>query len=175
MVQYLSELWPFNYFNFQTIPLIPLLQFQGNITGLIGRSNTCAYYTGFLLEWFLAQLWPLNEKVMKMLIKFVRTSPHVPLMQCQWNLCIIHAFFAWIILGWFIVIEWKIVPATQKFVWTTTLKLLAGVISSNHYGIINTMSGCASHQHYSVHWFLSEFLPFHFNFEVCPDNSYYII
>jgi hypothetical protein len=65
-----------------------------------------------------------------------------------------------------------VLPATQKFVWTNPEKLLMQ-FHQNSREIINTMSSCASHQHFLVHRFLSEFLPFHdFNFEICPDYYY---
>jgi hypothetical protein len=53
----LSHLWPFNNFYslkyVRTTPLTPLMKFQWNFTGLIGRSSTCAWYTRlFLLDWF---------------------------------------------------------------------------------------------------------------------------
>jgi hypothetical protein len=39
------------------------MQFQWNFTGLICSSSPCAYCTGFLVDWFLAELWPFDKKV----------------------------------------------------------------------------------------------------------------
>jgi hypothetical protein len=46
-----------DYFSYTT------KQFQWNFTGLICSSSPCAYCTGFLVEWFLAELWPFDKKV----------------------------------------------------------------------------------------------------------------
>jgi hypothetical protein len=35
-----------------------------NFTGLICSSSPCAYCTGFPVEWFLAELWPFDKKVL---------------------------------------------------------------------------------------------------------------
>jgi hypothetical protein len=44
-----------------TTPLIPLMQFQGNFTGLIVSSSSYANYTSFPVKWFFAELWPLYK------------------------------------------------------------------------------------------------------------------
>jgi hypothetical protein len=42
---------PLNMFIFfWTTPLLPLMQFQYNFTGLIGSSSMCAYYVDFPVE-----------------------------------------------------------------------------------------------------------------------------
>ena len=38
-----------------------LMQFQWNFTGFISSWSPCAYITGLLIEWFLAELWPLKK------------------------------------------------------------------------------------------------------------------
>jgi hypothetical protein len=66
----LSGLWPFNdlflFLKFVRSGLLLLyhwvMQYQWNFSRLIGSPRTCAYYTGLLIEWFFAELWPLNKK-----------------------------------------------------------------------------------------------------------------
>jgi hypothetical protein len=106
----------------RTYPILPLMRFQWNFTGLTSSSSPCIFCTGFTFEWFFESYDPWIKLVLWLLIifmlpatqKLVQTSPRKLLLQfhlnilgristkswCAYRLVIlVNEFYVWIFSG----------------------------------------------------------------------------
>ena len=153
------------------------MQFEWKFTGLITGSSPCGCVTCFLIEWFLAELWPLDNCVF--LVVFHRSL---------WITKTCPDYSSKLLLGFYLnfteMISFKSccakkccfllfsisteVNESQKTCPDNSSETTGGN-STKLTEMISTKSSCAYYQYFPVQWFLTELSPFK-DYNFFPDH-----